>query len=393
MSTARIDSDSVHTEHLLFMFPTIQENTTGNITYTAENFTHTLVIRNVNGAIRTDTTPTAAQIITHMKNINSASQTNSSINTMIRNSGTYDLTINTGTGVTSYGDMTIKPDKIAIFLLRIQNDTPSSENVEIYRINTTFNIPTISERAVADIINGTFYNPSTSTTLWSDKTPIIFEQQYIYLLDGSDPVPAENGPADNTDQSITNTLNVLMKMNSGFFINNGDTLRFSINWRDYADGRLNIQFTNANTYTGGSRQDITFASLLINTNATNGYTMNWVGYKNNNSAVNLVTTSLVPATDPLFAISSTNYAQPVILEIFRINNTQLTARLYDYQMNTIAGQADLTCNSPTSTFNNNDISISGIDTNNDGIFVNNIDHVTISEISSSAIDLKIQHNP
>lgn len=134
MLTARIDSDSVHTEHSLSMFPTILENTTGNVTYTAEDFTHTLIKRDVNGAARTDTTPTAAQIVTHMKSINSVSQTDSSVWTYIHNSGSYDLTINTGTGITSYGTMIINPGHTALFLVKIQDDTASSENVEIYRL-------------------------------------------------------------------------------------------------------------------------------------------------------------------------------------------------------------------------------------------------------------------
>ncbi len=133
MST-KIDFDSLHSKYFLPMFSTINEITASDITYTAENFLHTLINRDPNGSLRTDTTPTASQIVSRIKEINPESSVNTSIHTYIYNSGTYNVTLSPGLNVQLYGRRTIGLQEMSLWLIKIQNDTPSSEQVEIYRI-------------------------------------------------------------------------------------------------------------------------------------------------------------------------------------------------------------------------------------------------------------------
>ncbi len=383
MST-KIDFDSLHSKYFLPMFSTINEITASDITYTAENFLNTLINRDPNGSLRTDTTPTASQIISRIKEINPESSINTSIYTYIYNSGTYNITLSPGLNVQLYGTMLINPEQTALFLVKIQDDTPSSEKVEIYRNQLFYTYMDVSK-----IIDGTYYNPIDSTNLWTNKNSIIFQQNFIYYIKGSYTLPA-----DNTDTSVTNILGVLTQMNSGFFQNDGDKLRFSINWKDYADGRLIIQFTNANTYNGGNREVITFGSLRINTNTTQeSYTISWIGYNNNNDSVTLYSTNLVSDIRNLLDASKINDNQPVIFEIIRLNNAQLTIKWYNYEMIPVTSQADLTCNLPTSTFNKPNVTVANGETNNDNIFVDDINYFYISEVSDSEINVSVQYIP
>jgi hypothetical protein len=364
------------------MFSTVYENTANNVTYTAENFLHTFINRDPNGSLRTDTTPTAEQIVGRMKEINPESGQNTTMCTYIYNSGSYNVTIAPGTGVQLYGTSLINPGQTVLFLVKILSDTPLSEQVEIYRNQLFYTYMDVSA-----ILNGTYYNPIDSTTLWSNKSPIVFQQNFIYYMKGSYTLPA-----DNTDTSATNRLGVLTQMSSGFFQSDGDKLRFSINWKDYANGRLRVQFTNANTYVG-VRNVISFGSLVINTDAIPNFSIIWAGYNNSDTRVDLYSTNMVQNTRDLLNISKINDNEPVIFEIVRLNNAQLTVKWYNYQMIPIAGQLDLTCNLPTSMFNKPNVTVANGETNNDGIFVNDITYCNVDEVSDSQVNVKVQYIP
>ncbi len=391
MTNVRIDSDSAHIDHLFTMFPTVEEITGGNVTYLKENFVNVFIRRNPNGSVRTDTTPNAVDIVSHMKDINSKSQVYSSVSTYIYNSGSYDVNIVAGTGITLHGTMTISPGDTALFLIRIENDTPSSESVDIYRININVSIPIVTERTVSSIIDGTYYNPDGSLSTWNTNDAIVFEtNKYIYVIDGSD-----STDVDNTTDVVPIVLKVSMTLSEGFFQNDGDKLRFNINWRDYADGRLIISFSNLNFHDVSFVRNVnTFSDCLINTAVTApNYNINWIGYDNNDQPVIQDTALLHSNTRNLLMTSKTNDDEPLVLEIERLNNTQLRARFLDFNLNLISGQYDIICNEIGDFFNNTNVNKNHGQTNNDGIFVSDITYIYIQEISSSEIDLKVQRNP
>jgi hypothetical protein len=132
MVSTKMDSDSLHTQTFLSMFPTTYESTAGDTTYVSADFVHGLVDRDTNGAARTDTVPSAASIVAHMKAINSAATNDSSCWVFVRNSGADSLTIAANTGVTLQGASTVAAGKTALFLLRVEDAT--NDAVELYRI-------------------------------------------------------------------------------------------------------------------------------------------------------------------------------------------------------------------------------------------------------------------
>ena len=85
-------------------FEKVAKNGAANHTYTADTFVNKRVIfRDCNGDDRTDTTPTATQIVNAIPNC----VVGASFRVLFRNntlSGSHTLTLNGGTGVTRWGD-------------------------------------------------------------------------------------------------------------------------------------------------------------------------------------------------------------------------------------------------------------------------------------------------
>jgi len=140
MST-RIDGDSIHIQHPFRKFTVSTISTAGNVTYTAAQLIGGIVQRDCNGTGRTDTTPTAAQIVSEMKSINSAVEDYSSFTFFLNNNSGASperITLSAGTGVTLYGENRINIDKSSQFLVLITDDTASSEAVSFFNITESY---------------------------------------------------------------------------------------------------------------------------------------------------------------------------------------------------------------------------------------------------------------
>lgn len=116
-----------------FAFPMrsiTQITTAGAATYTAAQFLEGIIDRDPNGAARTDTTPTAANLVADMPN----AYVGASYWLIISNAGaaTEDLTISAGTGVTLDGTIVIGDGKAQLYLVRFTNVTAASEAVTMY---------------------------------------------------------------------------------------------------------------------------------------------------------------------------------------------------------------------------------------------------------------------
>ena len=115
---------------LFFKTSPVTVTTAGNVTYTADQLTGGLILRDPNGGARSDVTPTAASIISAVKQ----NKTGSTFQLVIRNTAdaAETITLTAGTGVTLSGTMTIAQNNSRIFLVRIDSTTA----VTIYSIGT-----------------------------------------------------------------------------------------------------------------------------------------------------------------------------------------------------------------------------------------------------------------
>jgi len=132
MST-KIDSDSVHVCTLFTKLAVTSVNATNNYTYTAAQLVGGAISRDPSGGNRTDTSPTAADLVTEVKSKNSAVETGSAFKFFLYNtSSSYTVTLQGGTGVTIHGNTTINSEKVVEIEVLISNATTSSESVDIY---------------------------------------------------------------------------------------------------------------------------------------------------------------------------------------------------------------------------------------------------------------------
>jgi hypothetical protein len=106
--------------------------TAGAVTYTAADLLGGLILRDPNGAIRSDVTPTAALIVASM----SGAEVGSSYEVDLRNAGAFTVTLTAGTGVTLSGTMTIAQNNTKRFRLVVTNATAGAEAVTLYSIGT-----------------------------------------------------------------------------------------------------------------------------------------------------------------------------------------------------------------------------------------------------------------
>jgi hypothetical protein len=110
------------------------EATAGNATYTTAQLLGGLILRDPAGGARTDTTPTAAQLVAAISN----PIVGTSFEFTIRNTAdaAETITVAGGTGVTTSGTMTIAQNNSKRFLARLDNVTASSEAVTLYSLGT-----------------------------------------------------------------------------------------------------------------------------------------------------------------------------------------------------------------------------------------------------------------
>ena len=110
----------------------VAKNGAANHTYTADTFVKKKVVfRDCNGDDRTDTTPTATQIVNAIPNCVAGS----SFIIFFRNntlSGSHVLTLNKGTGVFIWGDKEIATGKHRSYLVVV--NSVSSPDVEMFAL-------------------------------------------------------------------------------------------------------------------------------------------------------------------------------------------------------------------------------------------------------------------
>jgi hypothetical protein len=95
--------------------------TAGNVTYTAAQFLGGLLIRDCAGAARSDTTPTAAQIIEGLTVSGRPPVVGNAVEILIRNTsaGAFAVTLLAGAGVILAGTMTIAQNENRKFLVMV----------------------------------------------------------------------------------------------------------------------------------------------------------------------------------------------------------------------------------------------------------------------------------
>jgi hypothetical protein len=111
------------------------DTTAGDETYSAAEMLGGLILRDPNGAGRSDTTDTAANIVAAFPN----AIVGSSFQFTVRNTAdaAETITLGGGTGVTTSGTMTIGQNNSKTFLVRLDNVTSSSEACTIYSLGTS----------------------------------------------------------------------------------------------------------------------------------------------------------------------------------------------------------------------------------------------------------------
>lgn len=110
------------------------KNTAGAVTYTAAELVGGLILRDPNGANRSDVTPTAAQIVGAVP----AAIATSSFEFIIRNDAdaAETITLTAGAGITLSGTMTIAQNNSKRFLAVITNAGSGTQAVTIYSMGT-----------------------------------------------------------------------------------------------------------------------------------------------------------------------------------------------------------------------------------------------------------------
>jgi hypothetical protein len=137
MST-KIDGDSIHVQQVFMNLTVSTINTVGNATYTAAQLVGGIINRDPNGSGRTDTTPTAVQIVSEMQSKNSAVTDGSSFTWFVYNTGSggsETITLSAGTGVTVYGETQVKPDRVLEYKCLAMDTGSGTEAVSLYALS------------------------------------------------------------------------------------------------------------------------------------------------------------------------------------------------------------------------------------------------------------------
>lgn len=117
-------------DNLLTYTSVTTKSTAGAVTYTAAEFTGGLILRDPNGAARTDVTPTAALLYTELGD----PEVGSTFEVVIRNTADADetITMSGGSGVTISGTATIAQNNTKVFL----GVFTSASAVTLYSVGT-----------------------------------------------------------------------------------------------------------------------------------------------------------------------------------------------------------------------------------------------------------------
>lgn len=109
-------------------------STAGALTYTAAQLLGKLILRDPNGAGRSDVFPTAALVIAAIPGV----QVGSAFELLLRNTAdaSETITMTAGTGVTISGTATVAQNNTKRFLIRITSITPGAETYTAYSVGT-----------------------------------------------------------------------------------------------------------------------------------------------------------------------------------------------------------------------------------------------------------------
>lgn len=121
-------------ERLLENLTVLTDNTAGDLTYSAADLLGGLILRDPNGAARSDTTPSASDIIDAIYD----AKNNDAFIFSIRNDAdaAETITLAGGTGVTIDGTATIAQNEIKEFLVVLNDVSSGNEAVTIYSLGT-----------------------------------------------------------------------------------------------------------------------------------------------------------------------------------------------------------------------------------------------------------------
>jgi hypothetical protein len=104
----------------------------GNVTYTPAQVLSGMITRDTAGGARTDTFPTAAQMVAGL----SGCAVGTTVEVFVRNDGAATLTIGAGTGGTLSGTATVATLNAKVFWLRFTNVTIGSEAYSLYSLGS-----------------------------------------------------------------------------------------------------------------------------------------------------------------------------------------------------------------------------------------------------------------
>ena len=126
--------DPRHDSLLFPLIPVVTKTTAGAVTYTTAEALAGLILRDPNGASRTDTMPTAAALVDAVPGC----QVNQAYYFDIRNTAdaAETITMAAGTGGTTSGTMTIAQNASKRFAVVFTNVTQGSEAYVLYSLGT-----------------------------------------------------------------------------------------------------------------------------------------------------------------------------------------------------------------------------------------------------------------
>lgn len=178
----RIDSDSLHTKHVLTL-TTVASVSGGNATYSAANMLDGFIDRDTSAGEHTDTTATAAELVTAAKALNTNVTDGASFYFTIRATGANRLNLSAGTGVSIKGPDTILANGVSWGTVVLHNTSLGSESASVYFTCST-------EALVPGPSSSLVFNPAF-TTLTSTNVDSALDEFQIrrtwFILD-----PLEN---------------------------------------------------------------------------------------------------------------------------------------------------------------------------------------------------------
>lgn len=243
-------------------------STASNVTYSAADLFSGVILRDPNGAARSDTTPTAANIVSAVSNASA----NSSFGFTIVNTAdaAETITLSAGTGVTLSGTMTVEQNERRSFLVVVTNATASSEAVTIYNVSTTFGSgasPGGSDTQIQYNSSGSFAGAAQITT---DGSVLAFSDSgSIQLGSGADATVSHNG----TTFAATNSTGDMLFDNTGTTASinlrlGTDTSATSVQVRNNSDAAvMTVDATGALDVSGAANFNDTTASTSTTTGA------------------------------------------------------------------------------------------------------------------------------